>query len=1852
MLTLFSIIMAGCGKKSIEDFTFNEAYSAYISAFSSGKIPRTNSILVRLNRDVVSDETVNTVLQESPLTISPKVDGSYRWTDRRTIEFQPKDPLPSNTVYNATLALSELISDVPKELKTFEFPVQTMEQNISLVIDGVETVDEKQMVWQQLKGYANTADYEFPEKLESAFTAKQNGKSLKMIWTHEIEGTKHSFVVDSIQRGNDASEVVVAWQGSAVGAPGSEDRKVTIPALGDFSVVGYTVANEPEQVIKVKFSDPLNSRQTLTGLIKVEGVKARFAVQKNEIWVYPNTRQSGVKKMEVFAGIQNVLGHKLQTGAEYDVAFEQMKPEVRMVGAGTVVPKTNGKIPFAFEAVSLKSVEVSVMRIFETNILQFLQTNDLDGSYELYRVGKEIAKKTIDLTENGAMDLNQWNRHVIDISNLVEAEPGAIYRVTVDFGIENSNYTCEAGDQGEAVTAADEGDEEDEEDGDEEEEDYYYDYDYDWEEQWRNRDNPCHEAYYSYNERGRSRNILASDLGLIAKGGTDGTITLIATDLNTTEPKSGVELTLYDFQQQPLKTLTTDGNGIVSTKLEEPASFLVAKQGKQTGYLKLDDGYSLSLSKFDVGGAKFHEGIKGFMYGERGVWRPGDTIFLSFILEDKLNSLPEDHPVTFTLINPRGQQVAKLVKKQNLNGFYTFIASTKEDAPTGNYRATVEVGGATFEKNLKVETVMPNRLKINLDFGAEQISSTDENLKGKLSVRWLHGAIADGLDADVRVNLVSVPTKFAKFSEYTFDDPTRSYNPETFEVYNGTLDGDGEAQIPVELETENKAPGMMKATFMTRAFEPGGNFSADQFSLPYSPYSQYVGIKVPKGNGWGNMMATDRDHKVDLALVDEKGTPITGSSRVTVEFYKMEWRWWWDESSDYVSSYNSRFYKEKISSSEVTLTNGRGSWVLRVNEPDWGRYLIRVCDQSGHCAGKMIYIDYPYYSNRDKGEGPGGSTMLTFSADKEKYEVGETVKLQIPTGGQGRALISLETGSKVLETKWVPVTGDMTSYSFTATQEMSPNIYAHVTLIQPHSQTANDLPIRMYGIVPIEVTDKATVLSPKINMAAVLEPMRPATVQVSEATGKAMTYTVAVVDEGLLDLTRFATPDPWKYFYAREALDVKTWDIFDKVAGAYNFDVTKLLSIGGDGTIGNGDGTKQNRFRPVVHFMGPFELKAGETRSHTVQMPNYVGSVRTMVIAGQGNAYGSAERATPVRKPLMLLGTMPRVVGPDEEIVFPVNVFAMEDKVKDVTLTLETNDLFQVNGERTKSIRFSRPGDELVNFNLKVAPRIGKGTVKVTAKGGGETAVYNIDVTVRNPNPRITQTWEGTAEAGRTWSQNFAYRGMAGTNEGGLELSTIPPLNLGRRLNYLIQYPHGCIEQTTSSVFATLYLNDLMDLPQNRAEAVDRNIRAAISRLQNFQLSNGGMSYWPGSSEVSDWGTNYAGNFLIEAKNKGYKLPDGMLARWIKYQSAVANSWNKTVDYEVLTQADRLYLLAMAGSPQLGAMNRLRERSTLSNVARWRLAAAYKLAGQAETANIIAKNAGKDGPAYREMGGSYGSRLRDQALILECMAVMGDRSSGATMAKEISKALATNDWLSTQETGYALIAMGKFVGKGTDGKGGIKAAYRIGGGTWQEVTTEKAMAMIPLPVNAINMTVEVQNKGGNVLFTRVATSGIPVAGQEAAANNNLSIVVRYLDLEGRPIEVDGIEQGTDFVAEVKITNPGTQGELEEMALSQIFPSGWEIHNARMSGEQFAGGSSKPEYQDIRDDRVYTYFDMKNSLYGRNRNNWVQTYRIQLNAAYLGKFYLPTVSCEAMYNASVYARTQGQWVNVVKRNGGI
>ena len=1853
-LLLMIVSFSSCTRTQ-KDIIPSAEYAPYVNAYTGGVISQNSTIRIELTHEQPMVD-LNNELKENPFSFSPSLKGKAYWVSNNTIEFVPEEgTLKPGSLYECTFQLGKFV-EVDKKLKEFNFSFRVQERNFTLSIEPLPITDA-QPDEINIKGEICFSDIVKKEEVEKILTVKDgNNKSypVEIIPTDNL--TRYQFCINQVPRDTEDYQLTITANGSPARIDQTQSEEVLIPAKDSFRFLSATRIDEPENGIEVVFSTPLSDTQDLKGLIEIPELSSSvFQIKENRVFIYFEANQLSKLTLNIHEGVKSSQGKTL--GTSHSISFSEinLKPQVEMLTTAAILPDSKSLI-IPFRAVNLYAVDLSVIRIFENNVLMFMQTNSLASANELRRSGRLVYKKTLWLGKDTSKDIHNWENYSIDLAGLIRQEPGAIYRVILSFRQEYSAYPCGGVDNqeikfadnntpdglmkvsGSALSEADEAV------WDTPEAYYYYNGGtMDWSVyRWKERDNPCHPSYYMNSDRAAACNVFASNLGMIVKRNSLNKLWIAVSNILDTNPVGKAQVTVYNFQLQPIGKGETNGEGFVEISSKGTPFIVVAEAEKQKAYVRVVDGEEQSVSRFDVGGKEIQKGLKGFIYGERGVWRPGDTLHISFILEDREKRIPDKHPVALEIYNPKGQFYTKMISTQGMNGFYTFDVPTQAGDPTGLWNAYIKVGGTTFHKGLRIETIKPNRLKINLTL-PKILQSTDKNVTVPLASAWLTGATASKLKAKVEMSLSKVNTQFKNYGQYIFNDPATDFTTIKTDVFDGILNAEGKAGVTLKVPAATNAPGMLNATFTTRVFEPGGDASIYTQSIPFSPFVSYVGINLnqPKGK----YIETDKDHVFDIVTVNSQGQPVNRSN-LEYKIYRISWSWWWENSDESFGTYINNSSITPVASGKLQTSGGKTTFKFRVDYPSWGRYLVYVKDKdSGHATGGTIYVDWPESRGRSNKTDPSGIKMLTFSLDKDSYEIGETATAIIPAAAGGRALVSIENGSSVLHREWIEVTneGD-TKYTFEITPEMTPNVYLHISLLQPHAQTINDLPIRMYGIAPVFVTNRQTVLQPQIQMPEVLRPETDFNVTVSEKSGKPMTYTLAIVDDGLLDLTNFKTPDPWNEFYSREALGIRTWDMYDNVLGASAGAYSSLFSVGGDATLKPAD-AKANRFKPVVKFIGPFYLEKGRQQTHTLKLPMYVGSVRAMVVAGQDGAYGNAEKTAFVRTPLMLLSTLPRVLSIQEEITVPVNVFAMEKQVKNVTVSLQASGGgVQIEGSHQQSLTFNRPGDQLVFFTLKTGNKTGKATIKLTASGGGQQTKETIEIEVRNPNPIVTLRSSEWIETGQNKELSYQLGSLSANNQIKLEVSRIPSVDISRRFDFLYNYQHHCTEQLTSKALPLLFIAQFKTIDTREAEKIKANVQEAIRQIYARQLPNGGFVYWPGNAVADEWISSYTGMFLTLAQEKGYAVHANVLNKWKRFQRAAAQNWRMPQEannwqqwQSELQQAFRLYTLALAGAPEYGAMNRMKEQPGLSIQAKWRLAAAYALTGKMKPAEELVYNAETTVIPYSSMNQIYGSSDRDEAMILETLLLMNRERDALQQAKVVSKNLSQENWFSTQSTAFALMAMGRLAEKLS---GSLDFTWTWNGKQQPAVKSAKAVFEKEISTSPKSGTVAVKNQGKGALSVDLITRTQLLNDTLPAISDNLRMDIRYASMDGKPMSVNDIRQGTDFTAIASISNTSGTTDYTNLALTHIIPSGWEVYNERMTvpeaepqetTDSSGNVSGQYTYQDIRDDRVLTYFNL--------RRGETKIFTIRLQATYAGNFILPAVQCEAMYDVNVQARSK-------------
>ena len=529
LLTLFFLQYCQSPQKEI---TPDVGFGKYISAYTSGNISVEAPVLIKLANPVEQDVTPGKEIHGNLFSFNPSIKGKAVWIDKSTLEFVPESPLTSRTLYQAKLKLKDiLVTD--KGFEEFSFRFNTIKQSFSVSNIGLKTYGGNDFRYMFFNGYILTADVVDSELIENILSANFEKRKVPINWIHESDRRKHYFTIDSLKRGEEMTKnLLLEWNGKNIGVNEKGNQEYSVPALTDFKVLDATVEREPQLCIVVSFSDPLDKSQNLDGLITLEDYEnLKFSVEGNRLKVWPGQQLTGQRKLSVHQGIENALNYPIQQDQDFYLVFENIKPQVRLVGKGVIVPH-NGHLSMPFEAVSLKTIDLRIVQIYASNIFQFLQNNEPDGDYDLKKVGRLVFSGKVNLKPEYPEQFYKWNTYKVNLADYTELEQGAFYKVEFRFKKAYSLYNC--GEENINEGKPDFGTSEEKLALENEQknwdnpgwyENYFYPDNYNWQE----RDNACSESYFN-SSHFVSRNIFTSTLGIIAKEGKGHNLTFVITN--------------------------------------------------------------------------------------------------------------------------------------------------------------------------------------------------------------------------------------------------------------------------------------------------------------------------------------------------------------------------------------------------------------------------------------------------------------------------------------------------------------------------------------------------------------------------------------------------------------------------------------------------------------------------------------------------------------------------------------------------------------------------------------------------------------------------------------------------------------------------------------------------------------------------------------------------------------------------------------------------------------------------------------------------------------------------------------------------------------------------------------------------------------------------------------------------------------------------------------------------------------------------------------------------------------------------------------------------------------------------
>ncbi len=1798
------IISFSCKSKPKEDVSeveFPEEVAKYVNYVSSGNIFPNDIIQVEFTDNQVSEEAVGQELENTLIDISPSIKGKMVWQNMRTLTFVPEESWEMRQQYDFELKVSEVSAQLAEIKENLKFAVYVEGQEIELF--SGELVLKERNNPKNLK-YTGKVSFKLPiddDQLKSAFQIKKSGKKIKLTLTNTGDNKTFTFESSNLVRGQKSVIYNVQIDKGELGLANDYNDSFEITSIQKMQIKNVMKEESGQHPrIRVVFSDDIDISQDITSYFSVSPeTNLKISKSGNTVIVDGSFKFGQAYTLNIKPGIHSRWATNMDAQFSKDIKFSDLAPMVEFASTGVILPTANqSKLQFMSSNVS--RVHLQVKKVFNNKVSDFIRQEEISGDKKRHngftrnyggQVGVILLNKTLEIGDTK----NEWLLNEVDLSSIINEDSEGLYLVRLNFNPRDILVEVD----GDPIS-------------------------------------------YVADNGSLYKPLTVSNLGITVKKDEDN-YHVFVTDLLTAKPVSNAKVKAYRWSDSYSGSGTTGPNGHTRISDRYNVRFITAEKNGQVSYLKLDN-MRWNTSGFDISGASTdNSGQRAFIYTERGVYRPGDEINLSMIIRNQDNTFPTNHPANFTLYNPDGQDVLEFTNNDAKDGFYNFNFKTKESDQTGNWQARISTGGRNFYYTIKIETVVPFKLKVRMESEKKRISVKDSELNFDIRTSYLFGTPAVGLKYETEVEVSTRRVSFAKYQNFEFNNQLYNFNSYNRSISEGVLDSSGMAKLSWKIPEFEQVPSGLNARFVTTVFEKGGRPNTSRINIPIDNYSHYVGIQKP--SYYYRYVTTNEESSLQIICVNAEGKPVQGK-KILYRIYQNTSHWWYHYNNR--RNYQLKYKTDNNTSllKEGSITSGNDPVSLKFTPREDGDYLVEIQEggYDGHMVSQFVYS----YAWGSVPSGDQNAGTLIIKADKAKYNIGDIAKIKFPAPEKGAILYSLEREKEIIDWKWVNNTaekGKDMEISIPITADMVPNAYLTLSVIQPHAQTENDRPMRMFGILPIHAEDPSTRREVDIFVAEELKPNMPFEVTVQTKDRLPAQFTIAVVDEGLLDLTNFQTPNPWKEFFKKLGLNISTYDVFSQIIGVNKGDVFKTFSIGGDMDFREQQLNPQKgkqRFKPVSMFKGPIMTDGSGKAVVKFDMPDYNGSVRIMVVAAKGHSYGHAEKAVPVKTDLMIQPTIPRVLGPGEEIVLPVSVFAMKEKLGKVIVSLKIEGPLEVVENASQSVFFTKATDKEVFFKLKTKEAVGQAKITINAKSSDLSVSSKTDIMVRPSSPRQYTTTESKVKNGGTISIKIPKDGLEGTNTANLKVQLFPNMNFDHRLQWLIRYPYGCIEQTTSSVFPQLYLKSFVQDFNGKHKQIDDNINAGIERLSRFQTGSGGMAYWPGNTSVADYSSIYVGHFLVEAKNKGYHVPENMYNNLMSYLKRKAR-YGTGDEYSRIYRA---YVLSLAGKEVSSELNNLKQDKfdKLNDVQKHMLAAAYFNSGKKSIATEILEKTTKEYEQYDDFNRSFGSVSRDMGAVLSTLVDMEVEDECRLLAEEIARMISTQDWYSTHSISYMLLSLGKYfdmIGISTTGFNKLKGHYMVNGEKVDFGPTNSFEVELTKGFGSELKVFLDSESEADIAYVSLNWSGVPLIDERPAKEDRINLSVKWMDENGNSIDPSVTMQASTIYGHFRVKKNTSLSQLKELALVQILPSGWEIENLRLSGDQLPAWTSsyklrKEDYLDIRDDRIMWFFDLRGQPLD---------FIVKVNVVTQGSFILPPTVCEAMYSNRYSALIPGKKVQV-------
>ncbi|MEM7409327.1 MAG: alpha-2-macroglobulin [Myxococcota bacterium] len=1716
----------------------------------------------------LGDDQLGEVLAPPPVRLTPHTGGIWSWNAANVLRFTPTHRLAPATRYEIELLTDALLGperallgDPRVEVETDAFQVERALSHEEPVPDAAHRV--------RLRGELRFNYDVEPRELAPLLVLRDPEGSgedvpieLELSYASRIIGWRSA----PVEKGAASRELVLAVGPSLTPAEGNVElgaewsRTLPLGSRGVLAVRGIrSRPGESESRIEIELSSAVDLELARDHLEVEPAVEFRATAERNQLNLVGAFEPGERYRVALLQGLRSRDGAVLRGKHEEEVRLPDLPASARFHGEGMFL-SARGRRSLGIETMNLDQVTVSIDRVYRNNVLYLVQQR----GYQVYRnrgyggvdrvFGDRIVEKKLSI--EGPRNQTQTTELRID-DWLEDGEPG-FYRV----GLRREGS-------------------------------------YHLEQRW----------------------VLITDLGLVAKRGT-GDLLVWASSFDDLAPIRGARVRVVSDQNQEIASGRTDPRGMLHFRgleehfAEHRPAYVLVERGDDWSFLALDRT-RIETSGLDVhGSSEAPHGYDALLYGERDLYRPGETARGVALLRDAELRVPPDMPLLLRHKDPMGQERSTQRLALGAQGAAEWSVFLEETSFTGAHRLELVVGEDVVGRyRFQVEEFVPDRIAVEIDSEGEALPQPGAALRYQVASHYLFGAPASGLAVESRVSLEAAPFVPPGHTGFSFRNDDRKFSRRELLAREGSLDEEGKQRFEVAVPDGLEVPSSLVAVVTARVRESGGRGVAAHTRIPVHPYPYYLGLRQREAG------YAEPGQPVSFELV---GAAPDGSEVDTgtlqVEFLRDEWQTVLRRTAS--GSYRYESVLEAHVFGRQTLPGGRTRHSFEVTPPEYGRYRVVVTDPKTGASSRLTFYASGWGFAPWAVENPG---RVELDLERDDLRPGESAVVQVRAPFPGKLLVTVERNG-VLHKEVRQLEGNTARLELPVRADWRPNVYVTATLVRGADQLEPGSAARAFGAVPLSVDRERHRMPVALELPNELRPSAPLEFAVTAAPRSWVT--VAAVDEGVLQLVGQESPDPFGHFYRRRALSVSSHDVFSFLLPDLDLE-GEADAGGGSGGAGRTQFLRTEgirRVKPVAFWSGPLQTDASGRAQVRFELPEFQGALRVMAVAYRDADFGAATELTRVRQPLMLTPTPPRFLSFGERVEVPVTVRNDTGKDAEVQVRFEVEGPVTFEGEALQTLAIADGSETTVRFPLDSGEAEGEVVLRVFAEAGDEEARVERSFGLRPDLPNRTLETVGAVTQSGVLLRSIDDGLRKDGRTRSLWIGPHPAVQLYGRLGDLLRYPYGCLEQTVSRAFPLVGLGEWAEamepgLFEDRDPALW--VEAAVRRIASMQLARGGFSLWPRGREAHPWASVYAAHFLVEAERAGHTSAQTALPGALAYakREAVAKPRYSAPELERVVYA--LYVLARAGDPDRATMDFLRERhaDALTATSRVLLGAAYAASGDPSVLPELATALDDTETVRRQTGGNFASTTRNRSLfLLGLLDAAPEDPRIPKLASQLGRDALDERW-NTQESALALIALGQLFREA--GSAVYQGSVFVGGkqiGQFDQDT--RVFEWLP------EGDIEILIDGGDArtrAYYVLRHRGTPTDAAFQTESRGLEIERSWLDRNGVAITDNTVSQGELVVAKLRLRS--VRGRIENLVVQQLLPAGFEVENPRLqSSETLPWVANQKQlssqYLDARDDRILLFTRI-------GRGDWREAYLL-LRAVNPGRFRLPPVQVEAMY----------------------